>query len=118
MEKKVAVDILGNKAWITSVTGRPADPPWCPEDRIQVWLDFEKPPQFALGCSLSFGVNLPVRSYTRDEFLAAVSREGEHRLKVMLEENRTKRALRESKEQKYKELDKIAGEINSLIGLD
>lgn len=113
METRVAVGISGHRAWITSVTGRAADPSWQAEDRIQVWLDFEKP----AGCLLSIGVNLPVRSYTRDEFLAAVSREGEHRLKVMLEENRTKRGLRESKEQKQKELDKIASEIIALIGL-
>lgn len=112
MEKKV-VDILGHKAHIESVTGRLADPPWWPEDRIQVWLDFEKP----AGSTLGFGVNLPVRSYTQDEFLAAVRMEGEHRLMVELEGDRTKRELRESKEQKQKELDKIAWEIKALIGL-
>ncbi len=108
MEKKVSVGILGNKAWVIGISGRPADPPRWPEDRIQVWLEFEKPATF------SFGVNLPVRSYTRDEFLTAVRREGEHRLKVMLGE----RELRKSKDQKLKELDKIAGELIVLIGLE
>ncbi|MBA7644489.1 hypothetical protein ES703_52233 [subsurface metagenome] len=111
---KVVVEILGHKAQIESVSGRLADPPWWPEDRIQVWLDFEKP----VGSTLSVGISLPVKSYTQDEFLAAVRREGEHRLNVIQEDNRTKRELRESKEQKQKELDKIACEIKSLVGLD
>lgn len=67
---------------------------------------------------MSLGVNLPARSYTRDEFLVAVRMEGVRRLKVELEGDRTKRELRESKEQKQKELDEIANEIKSLVGLD
>lgn len=112
MAKEVAVEILGHKAHIESISGFPADPPWFPEDRIRVWLDFEKP----AGSTLGFGVTLPVRIYTRDEFLAAVRMEGEHRLMVELKGGRTKRELMESKEQKQKELDKIALGIKALIG--
>jgi len=110
IEKKV-VEILGHKAWIEGVKGCPADPPWWPEDRICVWLDFEKP----AGSTLGFGVNIPVRSYTRDEFLAAVRMEGEHRLMVILEGYRTKREPRELKQQ---ELNQKVEEIKALIGLD
>lgn len=113
MQKKVAVEILGNKAHIESVTGRAADKTWRPEDAIQVWLGFEE----AVGSILSFGINLTVREYTRDEFLKAVQQEGEHTLKRMLGEDQLNRALRMGKVQKQNELDKIAWRIKAAIGL-
>lgn len=106
MKSRVAVDILGNRTWIESISSQPADPPWQTEDRITVWLMFEK----SAGITLSFCVHLPVRRYTKDGFLAAVRRYGEHRLKETLGG--------ESKEQNLEALDQRTAEIRALIGLE
>lgn len=114
MEEKVLVEIFGHKARIESVTGFVADKPWWPEDRIQVWLCLDKP----VGSTAAFGVNLPVRSYTKDEFLAAVQRECEYRLIVAMEEDCNKRELRERKKERQEALDRRAEEIGALIGME
>ncbi len=111
---KVEVEILGHKATIGDVRARVAYPPWHPEDKMSVYLDFHGQPVESI---LGFYVDLPVKDYGRDDFLEAVKREGEKQLREILERHGAEREEQLQREEKQKALDSIAEKIKSTIGL-
>lgn len=108
------IEIMGHKAKIEGVSARQADGVWYKEDYLLVWLSFDE----AVDSTLGFGIDLPVKRYNRDEFLAAVKAEAEEKLPKLLERDRTGREKRKREQEKQEALDLVVGEIKSEIGLE
>ncbi|MBA7624747.1 hypothetical protein ES703_32159 [subsurface metagenome] len=114
MEKGIEIEILGRKAKIDSVSARQADGIWYKEDFLMVSISFDE----AVGSTLGFGVNLPVKRYEKDEFIARVKAEAENTLPKLLEKHRQEKDKWKREQEKQEALDLVVGEIKSEIGLE
>jgi len=114
MEKGIEIEIMGHKAVIDSVSARQADGIWYKEDFLMVSLSFDE----AIESILGFAVQLPVKRYGKDEFIAWVKTEAETTLPKLLESHRQEREKRRREQAKQEALDLVVGEIKSEIGLE
>jgi len=114
MEKGIEIEIMGHKAKIDFVSARQADGIWYKEDFLMVSLTFEEAVEGLLG----FAVNLPVKRYGKDEFLARVKAEAEVKLPQILEKHRQEHEKHKRGKEKQEALDLVVGEIKSEIGLE
>jgi len=108
------IEIMGHKAKIDSVSDRQADGIWYKEDFLMVGISFEE----AVGSLLGFGVNLPVKRYGKDEFLAKVKAQAEATLPKLLEKHNQEIEKQKLRKEIQEGLDLVVGEIKSEIGLE
>lgn len=66
---------------------------------ISVFLTCEE----GIGSTTGFGVGVPFKDYTKDEFIAAVKKQGEIRIRNMLQEQEAERFIWEKEEEKRNE---------------
>ncbi|GAH23487.1 unnamed protein product, partial [marine sediment metagenome] len=71
-----------------------------------------------VGSLLGFAVNLPVKRYEKDEFIARVKAEAENTLPKLLDKHRQEKDKRKREQEKQEGLDLVVGEIKSYIGLE
>ena len=108
------IELMGHMAIIDRIIGRPADPrSLYLEDELQVWLNLEKDPFKSL---IGFGISIPVKEYTPDDFLKIVKSEGERYLKNHTLGNEKDRIIRTQIEDKKKSLDALASRIIDSLG--
>lgn len=108
------IEIRGYKANIDFVSARQADGIWYKEDFLMVSLTFDESVESLLG----FAVTLPVKRYSREEFLAAVKAEAEETLPKLLQKHREERETQKKRAEKQEALDMVVGEITAEIGLE
>ena len=115
MEKGIEIEVMGHKAKIDYVSARQADGIWYKEDFLMVSLSFDE----AIEGILGFAVQLPVKRYDKDEFIAKVKTEAEATLPKLLEKHRQEGEKRKRKREQEKQeaLDLVVGAIKSEIGL-
>jgi len=113
MEKGIEIEIMGRKAEIDFVSARQADGIWYKEDFLMVSLSFDEAVEGLLG----FAVNLPVKRYEKDEFIARVKAEAEATLPKLLEKGRQEKEKQKRGKERQEALDLVVGEIKSEIGL-
>ena len=113
MEKGIPIEVLGHKATIDSVSARQADGIWYKEDFLMVFIDLDDSVEGISG----FGVNLPVKRYDSDEFIAAVKEEAEKTLPKHLEKHIAERAKHQREKEKQESLDLVVEDIKSKVGL-
>lgn len=113
MTNEVEIEVLGHKAKIYSVSARQADGVWYKEDFLMVSIDLDDSIEGLAG----FAVNVPVRRYSRGEFLAAVKAEAEDTLPKLLQKHRGEKEKRHREQEKQEALDMVVGEIKAEIGL-
>lgn len=113
MEEKplAGVTILGHKAYITGIGADQADGVWRKKDEIHVWLTFDEP----IGSTISFGTSVPVKEYTREQFLKAVKQQGELSFAIITQKDKERKAEHTKKEEKQKELDAIVAGIRQQL---
>jgi len=112
-DKQVEIEILGHKAKIDYVSARQADGIWYKEDFLMVSISFDEEIEGILG----FAVQLPVKRYVKDEFMARVKTEAETTLPKLLERHGQEREKQKREQEKKEALDLVVGEIKSEIGL-
>lgn len=113
-KKDIIIEVRGHKATIHSISARQADGIWYKEDHLLVWLDLDE----AVDNTIGFGIDLPVKRYNRDEFLAAVQAAAEESLLILLEKHRYASEEQKRTREKQEALDLVVGEIKSEIGLE
>lgn len=114
MANEVEIEVLGHKAKIYSVSARQADGVWYKEDFLMVSIDFGDSIEGLAG----FAVDIPVKRYTNDEFLAIVQAEAEKVLPKLLQKHREERETRQRQHEKQEALDLVVGELRATIGLE
>lgn len=114
MEKKnlAEVEVLGHKASIWLGRSVVADGIWRKEDCIVVHIDFGEKP---VGGTISFGIELPAKHYSREEFLKAVEEEGSDRLAGIIAKDREQQDKHEIKKARQEALDSLAKGIESMF---
>ncbi|MBA7698659.1 hypothetical protein ES703_107339 [subsurface metagenome] len=75
------------------------------------WFRLEK----AVDGTLGFGIELPIENYGKDQFLEAVRREGEKRLKGILKDDAAKREQQRQEKARQRDLDSLVSQIKSMI---
>lgn len=110
MEKPV-IEVLGHQATIEGVKGQLADGIWSKEDYLLVWVSFEP---YVANC-ISTAVELPVRSYGRDELLKAVKAQLEEKIPRFEAEHREELERMKQKERRQEDLNSLAKQLEDLI---
>ncbi|MBA7716131.1 hypothetical protein ES703_125196 [subsurface metagenome] len=105
------VEILGHKAKIERVYGQVKMLPFHPEEKLVVWLEFDE----AVGGTLSFAVEIPVKKYEREEFIYNVRRRGEEGLQRIMDRQAGEDRERQERDERQAALDALAAEAQSLI---
>ena len=100
MEKGIEIEVLGHKTKIDFVSARQADGIWYKEDFLMVSLTFDE----AVDGLLGFAVNLPVKRYEKDEFLAKVKAAAEVKLPKILEKHRQEREMHKREKERQEGL--------------
>jgi len=103
----INIEIVGHKAKIVHVSGKVALPPWREKDCIDVFIRLEE----SLDGIAGFTVELPVKEYSKEEFIDAVIEEGAKVLSKSLKEHRAEREERLQREEKQQAIDKIVNKI-------
>lgn len=70
MEVVAEVTVYGKKGRVGMLRPNLADGYWSKQDEISVWIDFS--PETVAG-ALGFGVSIPVKDYTPEEFVKVVT---------------------------------------------
>ena len=110
-EVSVEVKILGYKGHITAISSQLADAIWRKDDTIIVWITFNEP----VGSTLSFAVELPVKEYTRDEFLKAVKREADIKLGLIMKGDQARGEAQRRTDEKQGELNSAVSNISQVL---
>jgi len=113
---KVLLVVRGEsyEAGIERITAHPADSrsPWHQEDRLDVWLTFERGQGKYPGSTLGFGVTLPVKDsthyYKPDELLRLIKPAAERELEKIQVKHDEDHAHAQA-------MDKRQGELNVLV---
>ena len=108
---KREVEILGNKAKISTIKPNLRYPPYRERDELMVVLEFEE----SVDAILGFAVFLPPKDYLAQEFLDLVRQEGEQALKKMLQQNAESRVKEELRGARQAELETMVGGIESAL---
>ena len=112
MEEHIAeVEILGHKAKVSNIKGRLADSLWRKEDTLAVWLSFDEP----VDGTLSLGIELPAKAYSRTEFLDLVVRKGEAYLQESMAKRIREEQTQKGKEERQKALDNLAQRVEAEV---
>lgn len=112
MEEHIAeVEILGHKAKVSGIKGRLADNLWHKEDTLDVWLSFDEP----VDGTLSFGIELPAKAYSRTEFLDLVVKNGEARLKELVAKHNREKEEMKARDERQKALDNLAHMVKAEV---
>ena len=106
------VEILGHKADIWLGKGLVADGIWRKEDVIVVHIDFGERP---VNSTISFGIELPAKAYSKEEFIKAVTEGGSKRLSEIIEQDKRRKAKDENGKERRGVLDSINEAIESLF---
>lgn len=114
MEKGIGIVVMGHEAKIASVNSRQADGIWYKEDFLMVFIDLGEGVEGISG----FGINLPVKRYGKDEFIAAAKAEAENTLPKLLEKHRQEHEKAQRQREGQEALDLVVGEICSELGLE
>lgn len=104
------VDLQGTKAKVTLIQAKAAGL-WDNEDHLNVWLEPESP----IANTLSFGITLPIKKYTKEELQKAIQEEGSRRAQELVKEEAESQATRRRINQKTKELADITSKLNKLL---
>ncbi len=105
------VDLNGTKAKVALIQAKAADHLWYKDDHLDVWLEPENP----IANSLSFGIMLPVKKYTKEELQQAIQEEGCRRTLELVKEEAESQKTRARTNQKTKELADITSKLNKLL---
>ena len=105
------------EAAIERITAHAADSrsPWQKEDRLDVWLSFEKSEGKYPGSTLGFGVTLPVKDYKPDELLALIKKEGERELERFQAKADEDHAYTQTKETRQGELNVLVSRLTNSL---
>lgn len=106
------ITVMGHEANIEHIGSRLALPPWQEHDELVVWLSFKE----AVDGTLAFGVGLPAREYSREEFLQAVKEVAEKQLANIIARDKQEKARRAREEERKRTLDDLAGRLRSMVG--
>ena len=101
------IELLGHKAEVDVISWLPAYEPWHKEDEITVWLKLDE----AVEATSGFGITLPMKYYTQEEFKAEVKRAGEEQLKLIIEKHQADAAERKNKEEKRMAMNKAVADL-------
>lgn len=107
----IEIELLGYKGRLTHIIPRTAYPPWYPEERLLVNVDFDKPAESIISTAIA----IPVKQYSRDEFLKVVKKEGEKQLAVTLAEDSAKREKYAQERARKEELETFAASLQASI---
>lgn len=105
------IELLGYKGRITRISSQPAYPPWQEEDLLSAWISFDE----AVGGTLSFATNIPVKQYSKEELLRVVKVSAERDLTNIIAADHKKREEMKEKEARKEQLDNLAKELESLF---
>ena len=108
------IELLGHKAKVERIGWEPALEPWYKEDQITAWLKLDEPVDGTIG----FGVTLPSRDYTEEEFKAEVKSVGEEHLNHWIKERKVKAAEDEIREEKRKVMNKRVADLGDKLGTE
>lgn len=105
------VDLQGIKTKVALIQAKSANPPWYKEDYLDVWLEPEK----QIANTISFGIMLPIKKYTKEELQKAIQEEGNRRALELVKEEAESQVTRRRINQKTKELADITSKLNKLL---
>ncbi len=105
------------EAGIERITAHASDSrsPWHHEDRLEVWLTFEKSEGKYPGSTLGFGVTLPVKDYKTDELLKLIKTEGERELEEFQVKADKDQAISEARDARQGELNVLASQLTKSL---
>lgn len=106
------INLMGHEATIR-ISPLQARSPLRLEDSIGVWFDLVEP---AYGTS-GFGIDIPLKDYTADEFAEIVRTRGEKRLKEIMWSNKAELDKRMAAEKRRKELNSIVASLGEKLGV-
>lgn len=109
LKEPVKVNLRGHEAKITMISWKRANAilRQQPRHEISVWFELT-PPAYGI---ISFGISLPVKNYSKKEFLAAAILEGEKQLQTIALSHNKEMVEKEEEEKRAKELDAIVQNI-------
>lgn len=112
MEKKmnIKIQLLDYKGTLTHILSRQASYPFYQEDELLVFVEFSEPHPANI---ISTAITIPVKDYSREEFLQVVKKNGDEQLLTSIENHRQKHERQEAAEQRKVELDAVAKSIES-----
>jgi len=101
----IKIELLGYKGTLTHMASRIAHLPWQKEDELLAYIDFEEPLPASI---ISTAISIPVKDYSREEFLKIVKEEGEKQLTVSLETYQRKQEAWKQEIERREELEALA----------
>ncbi|MBA7492396.1 hypothetical protein ES702_02946 [subsurface metagenome] len=114
MSKNIPIEVLGVRANITLISFRAASQPFTPVDLFTIWIDLLK----SIDGLSGFGIDLPIKDYTKDEFLEAVKSQADTRAKKHLDDMKEEREKNAEEEKKKDYIKDEIKQLKSLIGMD
>jgi len=105
------IDILGHPAKVISIIGAPKRKPFHPEDTLSVWLEYDEP----VDGTQAFGINIPVRDYSKDDLIMAIRTFAENCVLNMIKEEGLRAKETERLVAKKAELDTLGGRLLSKL---
>ena len=107
------IELLGHEAEVEWISAKQSMAPVSDEtiDGIGVWFALKEPVCAVAG----FGIEIPAREYTKDEFVNAVVAGGANALQHIINEYEKEKAARERKDEQRKRLNRLVGNLGERI---
>ena len=108
----IPIELCGYKGWLTGISSRIAYLPWHKEDELLVRIEFEQPYPENI---ISTAISIPVKNYSRSEFLVVVKEKGEEQIPEILARHRKDREEAVRRHKKDEELKSFAAGLETKI---
>lgn len=105
--------ISGHRVWIEYVKGQTKLEPWYKEPKLIVWIAVDSPHSVS-----GFGVQLPLKEYSREELKEIVEKEGTRRFNEIIIEQEEEKRVREEELAEEKATQEIARKVAEVAGVE
>lgn len=110
------VILLGHETKIESIRAIAGNlrSPWYKDDQFNIYLSFDG--ATVAGC-YGFGILLPMKEYSPEEFLKAIESEGERVLKEIIRKREDDKNHDQAMKTRQAELDRVASRLQEALGV-
>lgn len=108
----VELELAGYPCRITHILARTVNLPLTPEEEFLVGVNFSEPHPANF---ISTFISIPVKDYSKDEFLEVVQKNGDKQIAASVERHRQDDERRDKKGQRQAELDALAHGIEAKL---
>jgi len=82
-------------------------------ESIGVWFTFDEPVSSTIG----FGIEIPPREYTEEEFKKVITAGGEKALQGIIEQDKKEKLAAEKRDKQRKKLNKLVAALGEKLGI-